>query len=597
MRPDENGACQLTTLLAQRVNIRLEPSVNADVVGLLSPDTLVDVLGITIVNGETWYRIADGWVSSGVVVVGGDCPVRVNRVSVGTGSLDPDPTADLVPNTHCTILPNDELVCYTILSAVPDDGANNGLVPQEKCVPLPSGDNFCYTVLLGVAPQADNDGGLVPQTECTTLLGGTPICFNIFVGDSTGVQGQTREHILLATATSGIAQQCTMLAGGEEFCYNTFITPLPDDGSTAGLSPQTQCVDTLEGTPACFTVLVANAPDDGSTDGLVPQTQCTELLGELICINNFTANADDGSTDGLMPQTECVDFLGETICINSLTANADDGSTDGLVPQTQCTEILGELVCIDTFVAAAPTDGSSAGLSPETQCTELLGELVCIDTFTANVDDEPSGYQWGVLSFGTPDDTQPPFNLISQLPNTPDDGSTAGLIPGMTCVDTPGGTPFCYPTLIAVAPDDGATNGLGVDVECTELLGDVVCINQLTAYIPDGDNASGLAPQTVCTELLGQIICYNSLLAIAPDSSNSSGGVMDISAVFALPNPSGDPVPMTNVDFSIPIPPEYTGAIAIPVFMPIYKAHDDNNTSTAQSLCMMFDIANIEFCP
>jgi hypothetical protein len=293
-------------------------------------------------------------------------------------------------------------------------------------------------------------------------------------------------------------------------------------------------------------------PNDGATDGLVPQTQCTNLLGETICIDSFTAVPNDGATDGLVPQTQCTDLLGETICIDSFTAVPNDGATDGLVPQTQCTDLLGETICIDSFTALVPDNDF---------------------------------YQWGLLSLDalSNDGTPIMLNFINQFDVNPDDdGSTEQLIPSLKCVDTPGGTPFCYPTLIAIAPSaDNTTGGLSPESSCTRLEdGTVTCSLELVAYAEDPSGTMGLVPHTTCIGFFDETICFEVLSAVPEDGEAGLQGI-----IFGGDGRTG---------FAIPLPDVDAAAIAIPAFL---RLSATPTQQTSQSTCMMFDNANLTYCP
>ncbi len=68
-----SGACVLATRSDQGVNIRIQPSTSAKIVGVLDPQTLYPVLAVLNNAEGIWERIALGWVARQVVRLGGDC--------------------------------------------------------------------------------------------------------------------------------------------------------------------------------------------------------------------------------------------------------------------------------------------------------------------------------------------------------------------------------------------------------------------------------------------------------------------------------------------------------------------------------------------
>ena len=63
----------LATRSDQGVNIRIQPSTSAKIVGVLDPQTLYPVLAVLNNAEGIWERIALGWVARRVVRLGGDC--------------------------------------------------------------------------------------------------------------------------------------------------------------------------------------------------------------------------------------------------------------------------------------------------------------------------------------------------------------------------------------------------------------------------------------------------------------------------------------------------------------------------------------------
>lgn len=494
VRPSPTGECSVATMMTARANVRAMPSLSGDVVGVLDPSQTYVVSSVIANEDGVWYFVASvgGWVSGTVVNVDGNCgadvrPVetttRVERLPEGeipgdncitfaTGDsfcfdglipLQPDmspSTASIAPQEQCTLW-GDEIICTTILVASADDGSTSGgLVPIEQCTTLPDGEVFCSTVLLGVPRPAGDDAGLSPQVQCT-MLDGIPFCMTVLVGIAPGEPiAQTREHILLANRpNTSMIQECTRLADGSEFCYITPVMQLPDDGSTAGLIPQSMCVEFGDGVPFCFTTLTAVLP-----------------------------GADAGA---IAPTRECVDFLGEVFCFDTLSAfipDADAGSTGGLVPGTECTDLQGETICFQTLLGYQPNPDDTSGIMPTVQCTDFLGEVFCFDTLTAFL---------------------------------PDANDTAKLVPGMQCVDIGASVPFCYPVLKAFSPmEDTSTGRIAPETVCTDFLGETICTTVLTASIPDDADTAGIAPEVVCTDFLGELFCYTVLRAEAPQNEN-----------------------------------------------------------------------------
>lgn len=79
-----DGPCKAGVTGRVPVNIRAQPSTDAQIVGVLNPGSTVPILGSTQGVGGVWYRIAQGWIASWAVTGGGQC-----------GFLDfPDPDGD-----------------------------------------------------------------------------------------------------------------------------------------------------------------------------------------------------------------------------------------------------------------------------------------------------------------------------------------------------------------------------------------------------------------------------------------------------------------------------------------------------------------------
>jgi hypothetical protein len=84
-----SGDCVLATSTSDRVNIRVQPSSDAEIVAGLDPQTVYPVNGKHTDGNSVWYRLADGWVAGRVVRLGGDCslPPEVTLHVTGTGGL------------------------------------------------------------------------------------------------------------------------------------------------------------------------------------------------------------------------------------------------------------------------------------------------------------------------------------------------------------------------------------------------------------------------------------------------------------------------------------------------------------------------------
>ena len=67
------GDCVLATRSDQGVNIRIQPSTSAKIVGVLNSQSIYPVNGQQEDADGVWDRIDDGWVARRVVRVGGDC--------------------------------------------------------------------------------------------------------------------------------------------------------------------------------------------------------------------------------------------------------------------------------------------------------------------------------------------------------------------------------------------------------------------------------------------------------------------------------------------------------------------------------------------
>ncbi len=68
-----SGECVLATRSDQGVNIRIQPSTSAKIVGVLEAQSIYPVNGQQEDADGVWDRIDDGWVARRVVRVGGDC--------------------------------------------------------------------------------------------------------------------------------------------------------------------------------------------------------------------------------------------------------------------------------------------------------------------------------------------------------------------------------------------------------------------------------------------------------------------------------------------------------------------------------------------
>lgn len=91
--PDD-GRCVLATGGGSDVNIRQEPSTQADIVGQISPFEIVPVLGATTTPEGLWYHIAKGWVFGEVIRLGGDCDESVSQTTPLTPPTTPTSICD-----------------------------------------------------------------------------------------------------------------------------------------------------------------------------------------------------------------------------------------------------------------------------------------------------------------------------------------------------------------------------------------------------------------------------------------------------------------------------------------------------------------------
>jgi hypothetical protein len=189
----KNGPCSIATLEGN-VNVRFTPSVNAKTVDTASGAKIYPVLHIWKVNGETWYRIASGWVSGKVVRFGGDC------ANVPTSVFDPS-TAGAIPNWG----PHGELTfCQPDYAAgektcVPPTNAN-GAVPSWDakgnltfCQPdYTSLDSTCYVIPASAIPNWGPHGELTfcqpdyAAGEKTCVVGFIDIDGGLVVGPPVG---------------------------------------------------------------------------------------------------------------------------------------------------------------------------------------------------------------------------------------------------------------------------------------------------------------------------------------------------------------------------------------------------------------------------
>lgn len=146
--PGPEDACQIGTLnTTQRINIRAAASLEAAVVGTLTPGVLYPVLAVTRTSNGDWYRIADGWVNTGVILQYGDCPEIFQPANVGEFIIDANPydeessAGGIYPDTECFQIFNGMIFCQTELKAVDEEGATeqSGVGPAHVCGIGPGG--------------------------------------------------------------------------------------------------------------------------------------------------------------------------------------------------------------------------------------------------------------------------------------------------------------------------------------------------------------------------------------------------------------------------------------------------------------------------
>jgi hypothetical protein len=167
VRPDPTGPCQLSTAGLTAINVRSGPGITFDLLGVLDPAQLYDVLGAVVSDGEIWYRVDMGWVLSAIVVVDGNCPVREVQVRTDVYTLDlsmfsRDVASGLYPDSKCIRLPFDLVpLCYITLEAVARPGGTE--TPQD----LDPGDvvvcGVMYCTVVNLAVPQEYDPCAVPE--------------------------------------------------------------------------------------------------------------------------------------------------------------------------------------------------------------------------------------------------------------------------------------------------------------------------------------------------------------------------------------------------------------------------------------------------
>lgn len=85
------GGCVTATIGYEVVNIRNKPSLQADVVGVMSPFDTYQVIGRNAASD--WYQIQPGWVSAGVTRRAGACNAVPDTYSTPTPTPTSTPTA------------------------------------------------------------------------------------------------------------------------------------------------------------------------------------------------------------------------------------------------------------------------------------------------------------------------------------------------------------------------------------------------------------------------------------------------------------------------------------------------------------------------
>ena len=90
-----DGACVVATQSAEGVNVRAKPSLTAEIVGVLDPQSTYPVTAM-LQNAEgSWDRSDQGWVASWVVRHGGSC-TALPAVQIGVLDSNPGPPDDLL---------------------------------------------------------------------------------------------------------------------------------------------------------------------------------------------------------------------------------------------------------------------------------------------------------------------------------------------------------------------------------------------------------------------------------------------------------------------------------------------------------------------
>jgi len=644
-RPDPNGRCQLAPNLSVGVNVRDIPSPNGIIIDVINPGDLIDVGFAVITDAGVWYAVNGGWSSAIALVVDGDCgldPRSITTTEVPaperpTAGILPDSecvnlfngevfcfdtltavspnvddTASLIPETECVPLGNtNQMVCNTVLSAIPDNAEPASLVPQEDCFADPDGNVQCITTLVGLAPQPDDTASLVPDVACMTLPDGTPFCQNILIGEVPEDDAVAKGNIFVFTDADrnasiaplddrsvSVIPQCVPLPNGEQYCFDTLVTTVPDD-EPVSLQPQTACVTITSGIPHCFTILVAQTPSGDDTAGLVPENTCVPIgnIGVPLCFPILSGvDGDDGDDDtaSLVPQTQCTQVQGQTVCIDTLVAPSDDNQTAS-VPVEWVS--LGDIVSppddpqasvtVD-WVALMATVNDDSGTASNT-CGDTALEQLGLDLETRTGCLASSHYGGKFTSESSNDD------------------DTAGLVPGMQCVDVfNSDVPFCYPVLVSEIPNDyePATASLQPEVDCVPVEGSpvLVCALGLTAQLPDADDTANVVPQTTCTQVLGDLVCIDQLVAADDNTAMMSlylpslddpqtaegrqkNRRVEMSIVF---NNTADDDGVTHVRFveSLPIvtdPTEPRAAIAYPAFMRFQRRGSSSSGNTPSS--------------
>ena len=152
------GDCVLATRGTEGVNIRAEPSTNAEIVGVLDPQMLYPVIAQLDNSEGMWDRIAEGWVARSVVRQGGDCDLLPQIDEPGAADTDLVPLTLIRPDGFTLTLdkgttPGEDTpqgYCSTGFGIdMPDNGGTDTIHfdfgDSTRCITLnPDGQGFVF---------------------------------------------------------------------------------------------------------------------------------------------------------------------------------------------------------------------------------------------------------------------------------------------------------------------------------------------------------------------------------------------------------------------------------------------------------------------